>query len=132
MGDLARDAATATAGGPLAAAQRYFEAWNRRDPDAIVAVFAEGGTYSDPTSGGELTGPAIGAYAAGLFAAFPDLSFDLISVAATSDRDVVGEWVMRGTNTGSFSGLPPTGLGVALPGVDLVAVDGDTIRSVRG
>jgi hypothetical protein len=29
-------------------AQRYFEAWNRHDPDSIVATFAEGGTYSDP------------------------------------------------------------------------------------
>ena len=28
---------------PLAVAQGYFDAWNRRDPDAIVASFAEGG-----------------------------------------------------------------------------------------
>ena len=29
-------------------AQRHFEAWNRHDPDSIVATFAEGGPYSDP------------------------------------------------------------------------------------
>ena len=35
-------------------AQRYFDAWNSRDPSAIVATFAKGGTYNDPTSGGTL------------------------------------------------------------------------------
>ena len=67
-----------------------------------------------------------------MFAAFPDLSFDIVRASATGDGDVVGEWMMRGTNSGSFGGLPPTGLGVALPGVDLIQVDGDAIRSVRG
>jgi hypothetical protein len=31
-------------------AQKYFDAWNRRDPEAIVATFAEGGTYTDPNA----------------------------------------------------------------------------------
>jgi hypothetical protein len=30
--------------------QQYFEAWNRHDPDGIVATFAEGGTYRDPNA----------------------------------------------------------------------------------
>jgi len=29
---------------PLKVARGYFEAWNRRDPAAIVATFASGGT----------------------------------------------------------------------------------------
>jgi hypothetical protein len=28
--------------------KRHFDAWNRHDADAIVALFAEGGTYSNP------------------------------------------------------------------------------------
>jgi hypothetical protein len=28
--------------------QEYFEAWNRRYPEAIAATFADGGTYIDP------------------------------------------------------------------------------------
>ena len=27
----------------------YFDAWNVRDPEAVAAAFAEGGTYTDPT-----------------------------------------------------------------------------------
>ena len=29
--------------------QEYFDAWNRHDPEAIVATFVQGGTYTDPT-----------------------------------------------------------------------------------
>ena len=113
-------------------AQRYFDAWNRRDAAAIVATFAEGGTYSDPTTPGPLTGESIGAYAKGLWAAFPGLSFDVVSSAANDSGLVSAEWLMKGTNTGSLMGLPPTGLPVALPGADFVQVEGDKIRSVRG
>ena len=41
-------------------ANNYFDAWNRRDPELVVATFAEGGTYEDPTTGGQAGGPAIG------------------------------------------------------------------------
>lgn len=117
---------------PLAVAQRYFEAWNRRDPAAIVAAFAPGGTYCDPTSGGELAGGAIGAYAGGLFAAFPDLQFELVSAAPAGEGAVAAEWVMRGTNSRPFRFNPPSGRMIALPGADLIAVGEDGVRSVRG
>jgi ketosteroid isomerase-like protein len=40
----------------LEIAQRSFDAWNRHDADAIVGLFAEGGTHSSPRAGKELTG----------------------------------------------------------------------------
>ncbi|MFS8531231.1 nuclear transport factor 2 family protein [Sphaerobacter thermophilus] len=115
----------------LDVAGQYFDAWNRRDPDAIMATFAEGGTYADPAAG-TLSGPAIGAYAGSLFTAFPDLHFDLVHVAATDGGRVTAEWLMRGTNTGPFAGAPPTGQTIALPGADFITVDGEKVRSVQG
>lgn len=115
-----------------AIAQQYFDAWNSRDAAGIVRCFAPGGTYEDPTSGGPLQGAAIGAYAERLWAAFPDLSFELGSVAETGDGTVAAEWTMRGTNTGSFNELPPTGARVELPGADFVRTEGGHITSVRG
>jgi hypothetical protein len=56
-----------------ALAQRYFDGWNAHDADAIAATFAPGGTYSDPAIR-DLDGPATGAYAVGIAAAFPDLA----------------------------------------------------------
>lgn len=117
---------------PMAAAQRYFATRNRRDPEALVAAFAPGGTYSDPATGGELSGLAIGAYAGGLFAAFPDLQFELVSAAAAGEDAVAAEWVMRGTNSQPFGYNPPTGRTIALPGAGMITVADGAVRSVRG
>ncbi len=116
---------------PLDVAQTYFDAWNQRDPAAIIATFAEGGTYSDPTVPA-LTGSALATHAGGLFAAFPDLSFEIVSAAQAGDHAVAAQWMMRGTNTGPLAGGPPTGSTVALPGADFITIDGDKIRAVQG
>jgi steroid delta-isomerase-like uncharacterized protein len=112
--------------------QGYFDAWNRHDPEAIAATFVQGGTYTDPNAPEGLSGRAIAEYASGLFAAFPDLLFDLVSHSSTDDGVVAARWVMRGTNTGPLRENPPTGGTVALPGADFIAVEGDKIRSVQG
>jgi len=113
-------------------AQRYFDAWNRHDAGGIAATFAETGTYADPVTPGPLTGAAIGAYAQGLWDSFPDLSFDIVSVTENASGLVSAEWVMKGTNTGPFNGLPPTGAAVVLPGADFIRVDAGKIHSVQG
>ncbi len=117
---------------PAQVAQLYFDAWNQRDAAAIVATFADGGTYADPTTPGPLTGAAIGAYAEGLWSAFPDLSFEILSSVQNGDGLLSAEWFMNGTNTGSMSGLPPAGLSVALHGADFIRIEGNKIRSVQG
>ena len=83
-----------------------------------------------PGPGGEATG----AYAPGLAAAFPDLRFELVSASLTEDGAVAAQWVMRGTNSGPFNGLPPTGREVALPGADFITfADGEAgIATVTG
>ncbi len=82
----------------MSVARRYFDAWNQRNPSAIVSVFRDDGTYRDPASQGLLTGETIAQYAAGLFAAFPDLQFDIVTAARAADRMVAAQWVMRGAN----------------------------------
>jgi steroid delta-isomerase-like uncharacterized protein len=113
-------------------AETYFDAWNRHDAAGIIGSFAEGGIYQDPTTGGPLTGQAIGAYAAGLWSAFPNLSFEIRSRASAGDSLVSAEWMMRGTNHGSIFGLPPTGKIIELPGADFVRVSEEGIHSVAG
>ena len=117
----------------LAHAQRYFDGWNAHDAEAIAATFASGGTYSDPLVQ-RLDADATGAYAVGLAAAFPDLRFELVTASLTDDGAVAAQWVMRGTNSGSFNGLPPTGREIALPGADFItfADDGTGIATVTG
>jgi hypothetical protein len=59
---------------------------------------------------------------------FPDLSFDVVSAATTSDTAVVVQWVMHGTNIGPTPGGPAAGGTIALPGVDLIDYDPHTDR----
>src|SRR4051794_40234360 len=113
-------------------AHRYFDAWNRRDGAAVAAMFAAGGTYEDPATGQPLEAPGIAEYAQGMFAAFPDLRFEVASAAASGPSTVAAEWVMRGTNSGPLAGNPPTGQTVALAGADFLHVEDERVRSVRG
>jgi steroid delta-isomerase-like uncharacterized protein len=116
----------------LEVAQKYFDAWNRRDAAAVLATFAEGGTYSDPSSGGRLSGDALAGYMNGLWAAFPDLSFEVASAGEAGPDLVAAQWLMRGTNSGSMMGLPPTGKSVTLAGADFIRVSNGKILTVDG
>ena len=110
--------------------KRYIDAWNRHDADAIVALFTEGGTYSNPMAGQGLTGQAIAGFAKGVFAAYPDVSFEIVSIGDTGGGLVASQWLGRGTNTGqSADGSPPTGRPVTLPGASFTQVESDKIRS---
>lgn len=117
----------------LAHVHRYFQAWNDRDPAAVVAALVDGGTYVDPTvTGSPLSGPALASYAQGLFEGFPDLRFEVQELATLPDGVTVARWLMHGTNTGPLRGAPPSGQAVALPGVDFIATTDAGVRSVEG
>ena len=110
--------------------KRYIDAWNRHDADAIVALFAEGGTYSNPVAGQGLTGQAIGGFAKGVFTTFPDAAFEIVSIGDTGGGLVATQWLARATNTGPLAdGSPPTGRSVTLPGASFTQVESDKIRS---
>ena len=109
----------------------YFAAWNDHDPAAVAASLAAGGTYEDPTTRGPLSGPALEHHVAGLLAGFPDLSFEVVSVAPTSETAAAAQWIMRGTNTGPMPGGPPTGGTAALPGADFIDYDPSSDRVAR-
>ena len=116
----------------LEIAQRYFDGWNRHDPSAVLATMAATGTYTDPGTGGPLSGEAFAGYMKGLFSAFPDVSFEIVSAGLTAPDLVAAQWIMRGTNAGSMNGLPPSGKSIELHGADFIRVADGAIRSVDG
>ncbi|HSP68272.1 MAG TPA: ester cyclase [Bryobacteraceae bacterium] len=111
---------------------QYFDAWNRRDADAVLATFTSDGTYCDPASGGPLRGEALKGYMAGLWSAFPDLSFEITSQGLVGENLVAAQWTMRGTNHGSMMGLPPTGKSVTVSGADFIRLANGRIQTVDG
>ncbi len=68
---------------------------------------------------------------AGLHAAFCEVVITIEDMVADGDR-LVGRWVMRGVNTGSFNGMPATDRPVTLMGFDLLRVEGDRFAEVWG
>lgn len=112
--------------------QRYFDAWRQRDAAAVLATLAPDGHYEDPTTGGPVRGEAFAAVMQGLWAAFPDLYFELGTLHQVADDTVHAEWIMKGSNLGPFRGLPPTQRPVSVPGIDLIRTGPDGIRQVRG
>jgi steroid delta-isomerase-like uncharacterized protein len=113
-------------------ARNHFNSWNRHDADAIVGAFVEGGTYNNPNVDQPLTGAAIGDFAKSVFAAFPDMSLEIITIGDAGGGLVALQWVLRGTNTGKLgASTPATGRRVTLPGASFVQVEGDKIRSER-
>jgi len=111
---------------------QYFDAWNRRDADAVLATFNADGTYCDPASGGRLRGEALKGYMVGLWSAFPDLSFEIASKGLVGENLVAAQWTMRGINTGSMMGLPPTGKSVTVTGADFILISSGKIQTVDG
>jgi steroid delta-isomerase-like uncharacterized protein len=110
----------------------YLDGWNARSSAAVLASLTPGGTYQDPTTPGPLSGAALAAHVESLWQAFPDLEFDVVSIAEAGGGRVALEWVMRGTNSGPFRGLPPTGRRVELAGADLILTEGHRVSRVRG
>ncbi len=105
----------------LTLADRYLDAWNRHDVDAILKLTSTG-NYRDPLSRSQITGDALRAHADMLLRAFPDLQFELTSPLAAGDGIVSTRYTLHGTNAGDlpgdlgFESVTATGKRIALEG----------------
>jgi len=58
--------------------------------------------------------------------------FEIVSFAEAGSGRVVAEWIMKGTNKGTFHGLPSTGRPVSFQGIDVIEIGTDGIKAVKG
>jgi steroid delta-isomerase-like uncharacterized protein len=94
--------------------ERYFAAWEQRDPDAIAALHAEDTQFWMHSGGEPVRGrEAVRAAFADVFARFEGFGFDV-------HRVLLGDahWVLDWTLTATAAGRP-----VAFDCVDVVTVD---------
>ena len=67
-------------------------------------------------------------YVAALRAGFPDLHLSIEDQIAEGDM-VVTRWIARGTHTGEFQGVPPTGRQIKVAGTDIDRIiEGKTVE----
>jgi steroid delta-isomerase-like uncharacterized protein len=110
-------------------ARRYFEALAAHDIDASLACWAPGGV--DRFVGQqELVAPeGVRQYFTELFAAFPDLEFEILDTTTYRNRTAV-RWRARGTfaGPGRFQGFVANGARIEIEGCDLLAVEDGKIQ----
>ena len=77
--------------------ERYNDAWNRQDLDALCSLHAPGMVFENHTAGERAEGDAVRDHVGAIFAAYPDLRFATRSLRAGEDFAVC-EWT---ASTGS-------------------------------
>jgi predicted ester cyclase len=111
-------------------ARSYFERVAARDPDGMMEHWEPGGV-GHIHGLAELRAPdGYREWFADMFAAFPDMRFEVEEVVADESRAAV-RWRASATfdGTRAFEGLEPTGAQVELVGLDLVTVrDGKLVE----
>jgi steroid delta-isomerase-like uncharacterized protein len=119
-----------TAAPPAELATRFFDAFARRDVDAMMSMVSEDIT-EDLAGIGVINGiEEDRAFLTALFESFPDLETEVTRTVAAGNVVAV-EWRRRGTFTGRpWQGLPASGRPFAFRGCALVEVDGDRIKRV--
>jgi steroid delta-isomerase-like uncharacterized protein len=106
---------------------RYNEAWNTHDVEAIVAMHTEDSVFENHVTGDVNVGrEQIGKAITGIFAVFPDLSFEGRRQYIREDL-VVQEWTARGTQEGAMTRggveVEPTGKPVEYKGMDVIPIE---------
>ena len=76
---------------------RYNEAWNRQDVDAIVAMHTPDIVFHNHTAGERVEGEAVRDHIAGIFRNWPGMTFSSRSLYVR-DGLVVQEWTAAGTH----------------------------------
>jgi steroid delta-isomerase-like uncharacterized protein len=80
--------------------ERYNEAWNSHDVEAIVAFHAPGMVFENHTAGERVEGEAVRDHIARIFENWPDLAFRGRRLYA-ADGLVVSEWTASATDSES-------------------------------
>jgi steroid delta-isomerase-like uncharacterized protein len=76
--------------------ERYNDAWNAQDLDAILALHASGMVFENHTAGERVEGEDVGPHIARIFESWPDLTFRGRRLYAR-DGLVVSEWTATAT-----------------------------------
>jgi steroid delta-isomerase-like uncharacterized protein len=98
--------------------QRYVEAWNRHDPEAVVAQFGDGGLYEPLPMEHSFSGDALERFVRMVMKAFPDLTLRVLRRISAGEL-LIAEWEIGGTHLGEFLGVPPTGEYAIVRGCDV-------------
>lgn len=113
------------------AIERYNDAWNAHDVEAIVAMHAPDMVFANHTAGESASGADVRAHIAGIFAAWPDLRFETRRLYVREGL-VVQEWTATATHANPMRRgdleAAPTGRTVSWDGIDSIPFEGGLVK----
>jgi steroid delta-isomerase-like uncharacterized protein len=109
----------------LKRAAETLAAWNRGDPEGVVAYMVEDVIWHDVALPMPLHGrEAVKQAAQGYMSAFPDLRVQTTSETVQLPR-LAQEWTATGTHRGTLMGIAPTGRAIKTYGATVAILDED-------
>jgi steroid delta-isomerase-like uncharacterized protein len=110
---------------------RYNEAWNSHDLDAIVSMHAADMVFENHTAGESASGEEVGAHIGSIFETWPDIEFTTRRLYVREGL-VVQEWTAAATHArtmrrGELS-AEPTGRRVVWDGTDSIPFEGGLVK----
>ena len=122
-----QDAAAALKG----AIDRYNEAWNDHDLDAIASMHAEDMVFANHTAGESATGSEVREHIGAIFETWPDISFSTRRLYVR-DGLVVQEWTATATHAKTMRRgdleAEPTGKTVSWDGLDVIPFENGLVK----
>jgi len=114
-----------------AAIDRYNDAWNAHDLDAIVAMHAPDMVFENHTAGESATGAEVRAHIGSIFESWPDLSFQTRRLYVREGL-VVQEWTASATHAKTMRRgdlvAEPSGRRVEWDGLDVIPFEDGLVK----
>jgi steroid delta-isomerase-like uncharacterized protein len=111
--------------------QRYNEAWNAHDLDAIVSMHAHDMTFENHTAGESAQGEQVRQHIAKIFETWPDIRFETRRLYAR-DGVVTEEWTATATHRNTMRRgdlvAEPTGKSIEWRGVDVIPFENGLVK----
>jgi steroid delta-isomerase-like uncharacterized protein len=113
------------------AIDRYNEAWNAHDLDAIMALHAPGMVFENHTAGERAEGNVVRDHIGSIFETWPDIRFETRR-AYFRDGLVVQEWTATATHESEMRRgdlvAEPTGKQIEWKGLDVIPFEGGLVK----
>ncbi|HEY1597787.1 MAG TPA: nuclear transport factor 2 family protein [Thermoleophilaceae bacterium] len=122
---------TATEHPLRAVIDRYNDAWNRHDLDAIVALHAPGMVFENHTAGERAEGDEVREHIGAIFSGWPDIEFAARRVYVRDDL-VVQEWTASATHNRELRRgdlvAPASGKRIEWKGMDVIPFEDGLVK----
>ena len=113
------------------AIDRYNDAWNAHDVDAIVAMHAPDMVFANHTAGESASGEEVRDHIAAIFETWPDIRFETRRLYVREGL-VVQEWTATATHVNTMRRgdleAAPTGNTVSWDGIDSIPFEGGLVK----